>query len=171
MSSTESQLNDVSNEEKSITVNTDNGFSAYNEFEEMLNEISENTGIKLEIGQYGYLQATFYSISKIHSIVVEIDLERHEVLINTMNIKSEAPTELVILLKKMVFELKKLNIAYVVQQVTRVDWITIIKPFGLFKFINENKEKDFVTIRCNIDRFPEAVMKALGFNDINNQKY
>ena len=120
----------------------------------------------IETSEYGYMLITFVSSLKTHSIKIEVDLSEKEILIYTMNIQPKSPGELVLMLKKIVVEMKKLNILYVVQQVTPNDWFQIIKPLNIFRFVNENKQCGFITIKCYIDRFPEAVMSALGF--INN---
>jgi len=122
----------------------------------------------LETSEHGYMMITFTSSLKTHSIKVEVDLSEKEILINTMNVQPKSPGELVLMLKKMVFEMKKLNILHVVQQVTSDDWYHIIKPQNIFHFVNENKQYGFITIKCTIERFPEAVMSALGFDAINS---
>src|SRR5205814_2164908 len=68
--------------------------------------------------------------------------------------------------KKMEIEMKKINIGYVIQQVTKSDWDNILKAQRIFSRVNENKEYGFLNIRCPIDRFPEAIIKGLGFEDI-----
>jgi hypothetical protein len=122
----------------------------------------------IETSEYGYMMITFTSSLKTHSIKFEVDLSEKEILINTMNIQPKSPGELVLMLKKVIFEMKKINILYVIQQVTPDDWVHIIKPQNIFKFVNENKQYGYITIKCYIDRFPEAVMKALGFDDNNS---
>lgn len=126
-------------------------------------------GYFLEKSEHGYLMATFTSSLKSHSIKVEIDISQKEILVNTLNIQHHSPTELTLMLKKMVHEMKKLNIMYVVQQVTKSDWISILRPQNYFFFVNENKKDGYITIKCPIDTFPEAVLRALGFSDINSE--
>lgn len=111
---------------------------------------------------------TFYSPLKNHSIIIEYDLLRQEILINTLNIALHSPSELAIMLKNVVLEMKKKDILFVIQQVTKSDWLTILDPLKIFTFVNENTEFNFITIKCSIDRFPEATMKGLGFTDIND---
>lgn len=120
----------------------------------------------ISISENGYIKMTFTSVMKAHNIAMELDLNRHEALINDMKIQSYAPVELTVLLKNIVMELKKLNIHYIIQQVTKSDWINILRPYRLFTFVNENKTYGYLNVKCKIDNFPEAVMKGLGFVDI-----
>ena len=53
---------------------------------------------------------------------------------------------------------------------SKSDWIQIIRPQRFFTLVCENKQYGFLTIKCPIDRFPEAVVHALGFSDINPGK-
>lgn len=127
-------------------------------------------GYFIEKSEHGYLMATFTSSLKSHSIKIEIDISKKEILINTMNIQQHSPVELTLLLKNLVLEMKKLNIMYVVQQVTKSDWLTILRPQRFFSFVYENKQHGFITVKCPIDKFPEAVIHGLGFSDINSRK-
>ena len=52
----------------------------------------------------------FDSNAKVHKIVVECDFIENNALINTMIVKNNLPIDLVLLLKRMTFELSKLNI-------------------------------------------------------------
>ena len=117
--------------------------------------------------EYGYQTITFTSSLKVHSIKVEIDIPRQEILINTMDIQPHSPVELTLMLKKLVYEMKKLNILFVLQQVTTSDWESILKTQHIFTFVNKNIQHDFITVKCSIDQFPEAVMNALGFVDLH----
>lgn len=111
--------------------------------------------------------AVFVSDQKTHSITMEFDFMRHEALISEMKIEYQNPVELTMLLKRIVIELKKFNINYVIQQVSPNDWDTVLKEDGIFQFVNENKLYKFYNIKCELDRFPEAVMRALSFTPIN----
>jgi hypothetical protein len=113
----------------------------------------------------GVPQITFVSIRKSHQITVELDIPRHEVLISSMEIQHNSPVELVFLLKTMVEELKKVNIHHIIQQVTKDDWDTILRPQKIFALVNVNDRYDYLNVRCEIDRFPEAVIGCLGFDD------
>lgn len=112
------------------------------------------------------IELTFTSEMKTHSIIVELDMITKEALINDMQIQYSSPVELALLLKKMITELKKINIHFIIQQVTESDWLQILKPLNIFIFVNKNKTYGFLNIKCPIDDFPEAVMKALGFVDL-----
>jgi hypothetical protein len=114
---------------------------------------------------------TFYSSLKNHFIKVEMDISRKEILINTLNISTHSPSELALMLKHIVFELKNKDIEFVIQQVTKSDWETILKPLNIFTYINENTKYDYISIKCPIDKFPEAVMKGLGFRDFDEDNY
>lgn len=116
--------------------------------------------------EHGYLMATYTSSLKSHIIKIEIDISEKQILINEMNIRPEAPTELAILLKHIIEEMKKLNILYVIQQVTKSDWDDILEKQGFFSFVNINKDGYYI-VKCPADKFPEAVMYALGFSYIN----
>jgi hypothetical protein len=133
-------------------------------------ELKSSQGYFIEKNEHGYLTATFTSSLKSHSIKVEIDLSQKELMINSMNIQHHSPVELTLMLKKMVNDMKKLNIIFVVQQVTKSDWITILRSQRFFSFVNENKQHNFITVKCPIDKFPEAVIHGLGFSDINMMK-
>jgi hypothetical protein len=122
-------------------------------------------GYFIDKSEHGYLTATFTSSLKSHSITVEIDISQKQILINTMNIQHHSPVELTLMLKKLVIEMKKLNIMFVVQQVTKDDWLTILRPQRFFSFVTENKQHDFITVQCPIDKFPEAVIHGLGFTE------
>lgn len=130
----------------------------------------QGEGYLLETSEHGYLMATFNSSQKTHYIKVEIDLSQKQMLVNKLSIQSYAPVELTLMLKKVVTEMKKFNIAYVVQQVTKMDWIRILRPQRFFSFVNENKQHGFITVKCPIDRFPEAVIHGLGFSDITSKQ-
>jgi len=114
----------------------------------------------------GYIKMEFVSKLKTHSIIMEIDPLHNEALINTMNIGNHSPVELTLLLKEISQSLDKINIKYVIQQVTHDDWNYSLKSNKLFEFVNENKKYGFINVRIKLDKFPEAVMKALGFSDI-----
>lgn len=114
-------------------------------------------------GNDSHIMMKYYSQLKTHRITVELDLSRHEALIFDMDIQSFAPVELAIMMKNMVTELKKMNINYIIQQVTKSDWTNILEQHGLFKFVNENETYGYLNVKCQIDNFPEAVMKGLGF--------
>lgn len=135
-----------------------------------IQRLSKQSGYELELTDKKYLMATFTSSLKNHSIKVEIDIGRKEILINTMHIQYKSPVELAVMLKKMVIEMKKLTIAYVIQQVTKSDWINILRAQHIFVLMNENVH-GFLTVKCDIDRFPESVMCALGFNSIYTKRY
>ena len=119
------------------------------------NYITGNTNPKL----------TFTSQTRIHSIIFEMDYKRKEALVNTMNIASESPVELVILLKKISKELKEKNIDRIIQQVSNNEWLELKKQ-GIFKYINKNTYFNFINVYTETEMFPEAVMKGLGFVDI-----
>jgi hypothetical protein len=123
----------------------------------------------LEMSEYNYPMAIFTSSLKNHTIKVEIDVSNREILINTMTIENHSPVELVIMLKKMVTEMKKINIAFVIQQVNKDDWFNILRDQNIFTFVNENEKYGFINIKCPIDKFPEAVMKSLGFEDFHSE--
>ncbi len=125
-------------------------------------EVSDDT-IKKQIIEYPKI--TFTSKLKSHCITLELDVTRHEALINNMIIQQHSPVELVILLKNIVSELKKININYIIQQVSKTDWITILRADRIFTLVNENKLYGFLNVKCCVDRFPEAMMKALSFSE------
>jgi hypothetical protein len=83
-----------------------------------------------------------------------------------MDIKPDAPVELAVLLKKIVYEMKKINITHVIQQVEKKDWKEILKPQGFFSYVDINKD-GYVIVKCELDKFPEAVMHAMGFSILN----
>lgn len=139
-------------------------------FDKVESEPKSSEGYFIEKSEHGYLMATFTSSLKSHSIKVEIDISQKEIMINTMNIQQHSPVELTLMLKKLVYEMKKLNILFVVQQVTKSDWISILRPQRFFSFVNENKQHGFITVKCPIDRFPEAVIHGLGFSDVNSRR-
>jgi hypothetical protein len=137
---------------------------------EMIKNFTSNKNFLLEYGEYGFLKATFISALRTHSIVVELDLNNKQALINTMNIPPFAPGELCVLLKNLVAKLKKMTIAHIVQQVMKKEWLSILKPLNIFKFINENVKDDLVTVMCPVDKFPEVVMKALDFKEFKQKR-
>lgn len=128
-----------------------------------MNQSSLNPSSLNQSGKYP--TAVFVSDLKSHSITMELDSIRHEALVSEMKIKYENPVELAMLLKRIVLELKKYNINFVIQQVTKDDWFSVLKEHGIFQFVNENKIYKFYNIKCELERFPEAVMKALSFTD------
>jgi hypothetical protein len=131
-------------------------------------------GYVLEKSKHGYLMATFTSLQGNHSIKVEIDISRREILVSSLNIGKHSPVEFVIMLKLMVTEMQKMHIQFVIQQVTKNDWVSILRPQGIFTLVNENRQYGFLNVKCPISEFPEAVICALGFSDIeknNNDTY
>lgn len=108
---------------------------------------------------------TYKSVLGTHKITVELDIVRKEALINNIDIEYHSPVELTVLLKNMVNELKKIDIRHIIQQVTKDDWINVLKDDKIFSFINENKIYGFINLKCEIDKFPEAVMKGLGYSN------
>lgn len=120
------------------------------------------------INNYGHKVTTFKSVLFNHTIKLELNQRTNEALIKEMQIKHDEPVELAMLLVDIMNILKKDLIETVTQRVTENDWITILKPDGIFECTYINKMYDFVNVRCKIDNFPEAVMKALGFNKNND---
>lgn len=133
----------------------------------MENTNIENTNadknIELSMSEYGYPMMKFHSVMRGHTIAMEIDISKKQALVNNMEIKYDSPIELALLLKKIETELAKINITTIVQQVTFEDWETILKNLAIWKIIEENKEREFITVVCSIDKFAEAVMTALGY--------
>ena len=119
----------------------------------------------IEDSIYGFLTMTFKSSLNSHSITIELDISRKEIMVNTLNIQEHSPTELTIMLKNMVTEMKKLNMMFIIQQVTQSDWINILRSQQIFILVNENKELGFVTVKCSIDDFPKGVLYGLGYNE------
>jgi hypothetical protein len=130
---------------------------------EQINQLTTNTA-STSTGEY--LTTTFTSDLKSHSIALEYDFIRHEALVSEMNIKYQNPVELAILLKNIVNELKRYNIKHIIQQVSYSDWNDILKEHNIFQLVNENKIHGFYNVKCELERFPEAVMKALSFTDL-----
>jgi hypothetical protein len=131
-------------------------------------ETLQQTATQMQMSEYGYPMITFTSGLKNHIITVELDVGRKQALINNMDIGNCAPVELTLLLKKIDVELKKIGITTIVQQVTPSDWENVLNPLKLFRLVNYNSTNNFMTIICPIDRFPEAVMKSLGFDNHDN---
>jgi hypothetical protein len=118
-------------------------------------------------GKLNGIKLTFTSPRKSHHIRVELDIGRHEALVDEMKIEFHSPVELTLLLKAMVTELKKIQIHYIIQQVSRDDWFHILRDQKIFSLVNVNMQYHFLNVRCEIDRFPLAVMKGLGFKEMH----
>lgn len=130
---------------------------------------TQRTDTKVKMSEYGYPMITYHSGLRNHIISVELDVGRKQALINNMDIGNCAPVELALLLKNIENELKKLAINNIVQQVTINDWQQILEPIKIYQLIHHNNIHNFVTAICPIEKFPEAVMKSLGFTDITNE--
>jgi hypothetical protein len=126
-------------------------------------------GNDVTCSESGYIVGTFKSAQEIHKISVEIDMMHKEALVCCMEIEHSSPVELAILLKDISCQLKKVNIETIIQQVLPGDWETILKPLNIFNLVNMNTKYNFYNIRCSIDKFPEGIMKSLGFVDIDTQ--
>ena len=103
----------------------------------------------------------FNSNAGVHKIVVECDFVENNALINTMIVKNELPIDLVLLLKRMTYELLKLGINTIVQHLNMSDW-DYIEPLNVFEYV-ECSIYGKVIVKCDISKFAESVMKALGF--------
>jgi hypothetical protein len=115
--------------------------------------------------EFGYILVIFESAQKLHRISIELDVDRKEALISCMKIEHSSPVELVILLKDISTQLKKVNIESIIQQVLPDDWETILKPLNIFNIVNTNPKYNFYNVRCSVDKFPEGIMKSFGFID------
>lgn len=102
----------------------------------------------------------FESESNVHKIIVECDYYEKNALINTMVIADESPVELVLLLKSMCKKLKEIGIENIIQHLTAEDW-DLLENMNVFEFVTKSKY-DKIIVKCNVDIFPESVMKALG---------
>ena len=116
----------------------------------------------------GYPMIMVYSIREIHSISFELDPQRGIALLYILDIKHHSPSELTVMLRYVCELLQQSNIHQVMQQVLEQDWLTILKPVGIFKKYSEGN--GFINVVCNVNQFPEAVMKGLGFEEINTKK-
>lgn len=137
------------------------------QFMETMNKTKIVQKVTTDLDKNQYPIAKFISDLKVHSITMEFDFARHEALVSDMSIGHCNPVELTLLLKQIVHELKKYNINHVIQQVSESDWHNVLKEHGIFQFVNENKLYKFYNVKCELDRFPEAVMRALSFAPIH----
>lgn len=127
-----------------------------------------NEDIMMTMGEYGYPLMTVTSILKKHSIMFELDAQRHQALINNLNIEYAAPVDLVAMLKKCEFELSKIGIKTIIQHVTIDDWNNILKGGGTFNLEHISNEQNYAAVSCDIDMLSIAIMKGLGFEDREN---
>jgi hypothetical protein len=129
----------------------------------------EQINLDIKMSKYGYPELSFSSVTKSHTISVELDISRHEALISDFKIlDSGSPVELALMLKNMTYELKKLNIDTIIQQVTKEDWNGILKKLDNFILVNENEQYQYLNVKCEIEKFPEGVMRSLGFERSNS---
>lgn len=135
-----------------------------------MNSEENKEEIEMTMGNYGYPIMTITSVLKKHSIAFELDTPRYQALINDLNIQYSAPVDLVTMLKKCEFELSKLGIKTIIQQVNNDDWNNYLKDGGVFNFIHkvENKDSVIATISCDINMLSIGIMKGLGFDDHEN---
>lgn len=108
----------------------------------------------------------YASLTNKHKIIFKVDYKRHEALIDTMDIKNDSPVELAILLINICKDMKEKKIERIIQQIYEDDWKNILERDGIFKLINKNNQYNFVNVYVEIEKFPQGVMKALGFDDI-----
>src|SRR5437868_14166904 len=108
-----------------------------------------------------YTKLTFVSAQRSHYITVEVDFVRHAILINDPHFAPCAPNELLLMLQNMIDELKKIDIDTIYQQVDPNEWNTMLKQDGIFEFVHNNVH-GFCTVKCDIDKYPEAIMKGFG---------
>ena len=107
--------------------------------------------------------AQYKSVTKSHSIVMEISINTSEALVSQMRIQPHSPVDLVLMLRNMADELYESGIVQIVQQVTPSDWETVLEPIQMFEYVNTNHTHGYVNIRCATNKFPEAVMRALDY--------
>jgi hypothetical protein len=125
----------------------------------------------LPISQYGYPMVTICSDLNHHAITIELDVPRGQGLINNMKIDYAYPVDLTMLLKKIVGNLKaEYNIKSIVQHVSRDDWVNILIHQNIFNLVLDNQQPGVCTVICDIDKFPEAVMKAMGFEEFDKNQ-
>lgn len=115
--------------------------------------------------EYKNNKLTFVSNTGIHKLIFELDISRQEALLDTIDIKYEAPVELALLLKDIGKQLKEKKIERIIQQINNNDWV-YLKQQGYFRYESTNKLYNYINISCETDRFAEAVMKGLGFVDL-----
>lgn len=109
----------------------------------------------------------YVSVQKAHSITVEIDLQRFQALINSINItQGDNVAELALLLRHVSDNLDSIGVKSIIQQVHVNDWENILKNISYFKYINMNEQHEFVNIMCSTKEFPSAFMEAIGYNPI-----
>lgn len=133
-------------------------------------DLENNREIVMTMGEYGYPIMTITSILKKHSITFEIDAPRQQALINDLNIQYSAPVDLTTMLKKCEFELSKIGIKMIVQQVNIDDWNNYLKDGGVFNLIHitDNGGIKFAVVSCDISMLSIGIMKGLGFDDHEN---
>lgn len=124
--------------------------------------------VTTSVSEHGYPMITVNSLREIHKITFELDPQRSQALVNSMDIEYHSPVELVMMLNYACDLLNQSNIKQILQQVTHDDWDNVLKSDKLFKKIISND--DFVTVSCDINNFSESVMKALGFEALPSAK-
>ena len=105
----------------------------------------------------------FTSLTKSHILRLEIDKEHKQALINDISIDYHSPVELAVMIKQAATQLKLSGIDEIIQQVQPDDWKNILINIKEFRYINKNEQHNFFNIACNVDDFPVAFMKGIGY--------
>jgi len=103
----------------------------------------------------------YKSVLGSHEIIIELDILNSNALFSIEKITLSEPVELTLLLKKITYNLKQINICSIILQVTNDDWKEVFENIKDFKFVNTNEIYNFVNISIDIDVFADGYMNAL----------
>lgn len=98
-----------------------------------------------------------------NELIFELDYIQCQALVNKININYNEPILFLLMLKESISKMKQRGIREVVQQVYKNEWLDILTHIEQFKYINTNDVYGFVNVICDIDNFPCAFMKGIGF--------
>jgi len=103
----------------------------------------------------------YKSIMNSHEINIELDILNNNALFSIEKITLSEPVELVLLLKRITFELKQMNIFTIILQVSQNDWKEVFENIKEFQYVNTNDKYNYINISANIDVFADAYINAL----------
>ena len=100
----------------------------------------------------------YKSVLGSHEIIIELDILNSNALFSIEKITLSEPVELTLLLKKITYDLKQINICSIILQVSNDDWKEVFENIKDFKFVNTNEIYNFVNISIDIDVFADYLL-------------